>query len=377
MKPLQLLCMFLIVAFEGITAQDFKDKIAQTKRSIDSIVTAEKAQLKERLRTIEYRLDRKEITEIESRDLKREASKEAAEAIRIKTREQSEKLSALLHQRIAEKHLSDSIIYKKEMQKVIDSVDIENRPTKTERTEVYVDRNYVHIDHNGIYIGQVPYREEDYYESDYKRTQGGGYFALAFHNLNSSEHFSNNHFRLWGSKSVEIGYIRNTRLLKNNNLLHLNYGLSWMMNKLKMKEDEHFVKNGNITEIVPYPKETIKSKFKTMYLILPISLEFDFTEPVQYKGKTYYPAQMGFHAGVGAYVGALLATKQKVKYTENGSTHKDMNRKYYNVNEWTYGVSANIGYGWFSFYARYSLVPLFTNNPINEYPFSVGIRLGH
>jgi hypothetical protein len=369
--------MFLIVAFEGITAQDFKDKIAQTKRSIDSIVTAEKAQLKERLRTIEYRLDRKEITEIESRDLKREASKEAAEAIRIKTREQSEKLSALLHQRIAEKHLSDSIIYKKEMQKVIDSVDIENRPTKTERMEVYVDRNYVHIDHNGIYIGQVPYREEDYYESDYKRTQGGGYFALAFHNLNSSEHFSNNHFRLWGSKSVEIGYIRNTRLLKNNNLLHLNYGLSWMMDKLKMKEDEHFVKNGNITEIVPYPKETIKSKFKTMYLILPISLEFDFTEPVQYKGKTYYPAQMGFHAGVGAYVGALLATKQKVKYTENGSTHKDMNRKYYNVNEWTYGVSANIGYGWFSFYARYSLVPLFTNNPINEYPFSVGIRLGH
>ena len=377
MKPLQLLCMFLIVAFEGITAQDFKDKIAQTKRSIDSIVTAEKAQLKERLRTIEYRLDRKEITEIESRDLKREASKEAAEAIRIKTREQSEKLSALLHQRIAEKHLSDSITYKKEMQKVIDSIDIESRPTKTERTEVYVDRNYVHIDHNGIYIGQVPYREEDYYESDYKRTQGGGYFALAFHNLNSSEHFSNNHFRLWGSKSVEIGYIRNTRLLKNNNLLHLNYGLSWMMDKLKMKEDEHFVKNGNITEIVPYPKETIKSKFKTMYLILPISLEFDFTEPIQYKGKTYYPAQMGFHAGVGAYVGALLATKQKVKYTENGSTHKDMNRKYYNVNEWTYGVSANIGYGWFSFYARYSLVPLFTNNPINEYPFSVGIRLGH
>lgn len=377
MKPLQLLCMFLIVAFGGINAQDFKEKIAQTKRSIDSIVTAEKAQLKERLRTIEYRLDRKEITEIESRDLKREASKEAAEAIRIKTREQSEKLSALLHQRIAEKHLSDSIIYKKEMQKVIDSVDIENRPTKTERMEVYVDRNYVHIDHNGIYIGQVPYREEDYYESDYKRTQGGGYFALAFHNLNSSEHFSNNHFRLWGSKSVEIGYIRNTRLLKNNNLLHLNYGLSWMMDKLKMKEDEHFVKNGNITEIVPYPKETIKSKFKTMYLILPISLEFDFTEPVQYKGKTYYPAQMGFHAGVGAYVGALLATKQKVKYTENGSTHKDMNRKYYNVNEWTYGVSANIGYGWFSFYARYSLVPLFTNNPINEYPFSVGIRLGH
>ena len=149
------------------------------------------------------------------------------------------------------------------------------------------------------------------------------------------------------------------------------------MDKLKMKEDEHFVKNGNITEIVPYPKETIKSKFKTMYLILPINLEFDLTDSFTYNDKTYYPTHQAFRVGVGTYVGALLTTKQKVKYTENGSTHKDMNRKYYNVNEWTYGVSAHIGYGNFAFYARYSLVPLFTNNPINEYPFSVGIRFGH
>ena len=42
MKPLQLLCMFLIVAFEGITAQDFKDKIAQTKRSTTLLLLLKK-----------------------------------------------------------------------------------------------------------------------------------------------------------------------------------------------------------------------------------------------------------------------------------------------------------------------------------------------
>ena len=346
MKPLQLLCMFLIVAFGGITAQDLKDEIAQTKRSIDSIVTAEKAQLKERLRTIEEQLDRKEITLAESRQLKMRAARESAKTI------------------------SDTLTYKAEVQKTIDSIVIETRPSRIGGTEIRIGNDH-------IYIGRRHCKVEDYLDRDYKRTQGGLYFALAFHNLNSSEHFSNNHFRLWGSKSVEIGYTRNTRLLKNNNLLHLNYGLSWMMDKLKMKEDEHFVKNGNITEIVPYPKETIKSKFKTMYLILPINLEFDLTDSFTYNDKTYYPTHQAFRVGVGTYVGALLTTKQKVKYTENGSTHKDMNRKYYNVNEWTYGVSAHIGYGNFAFYARYSLVPLFTNNPINEYPFSVGIRLGH
>lgn len=371
MKPLQLLCMFLIVAFWGITAQDLKDEIAQTKRSIDSIVTAEKAQLKERLRTIEEQLDRKEITLAESRQLKMRAARESAKTISVKTREQSHKLSALVHQRIAENRtLSDTLTYKAEVQKTIDSIVIETRPSRIGGTEIRIGNDH-------IYIGRRHCKVEDYLDRDYKRTQGGLYLALAFHNLNSSEHFSNNHFRLWGSKSVEIGYTRNTRLLKNNNLLHLNYGLSWMMDKLKMKEDEHFVKNGNITEIVPYPKETIKSKFKTMYLILPINLEFDLTDSFTYNDKTYYPTHQAFRVGVGTYVGALLTTKQKVKYTENGSTHKDMNRKYYNVNEWTYGVSAHIGYGNFAFYARYSLVPLFTNNPINEYPFSVGIRFGH
>ena len=110
---------------------------------------------------------------------------------------------------------------------------------------------------------------------------------------------------------------------------------------------------------------------------MPINIEFDRTDSFTYDDKTDYPTHQAIRVGVGTYVGELLTTKQRVKYTENGSTHKDMNRKYYNVNEWTYGVSAHIGYGNFAFYARYSLVPLFTNNPINEYPFSVGIRLGH
>lgn len=273
--------------------------------------------------------------------------------------------------------MSSSITYKKEMQKVIDSISIESRSTRAERTKIYVDRSYIHIDYNDIYIGQVPYREEDCYESDYKHTQGGGRSALVFYNLNSSECFGNNYLRLWGSKSVEMGHIHNTRLLKDNNLLRLNYGLSWMMDKLRTKEDEHFVKSDNITEIMPYPKETIKSRLKTMYLVLPINLGSDFTKPVQCKGKAYYPAQVGFHTEAGIYVGTLFVIKQKVEHTENGSIHENMNRKYYDVSEWTCDISADVGYGWFSLYARYSLMPLFTDDPINEHPPSVRIRLEH
>ena len=110
-----------------------RTKIAQTKRSIDSIITAEKAQLKERLRTIEEQLDRKEITLAESRQLKMRAARESAQTISVKTREQSHKLSALVTPTHSRKRtLSDTLTYKAEVQKTIDSIVIETRPSRLE-----------------------------------------------------------------------------------------------------------------------------------------------------------------------------------------------------------------------------------------------------
>ena len=166
----------------------------------------------------------------------------------------------------------------------------------------------------------------------------------------------------------------NTRLLKNNNLLHLTYGTSLLVNTLRMKGNTYYVIDDNITKIMPYPKEVTLSKFKTHYMIVPLNLEFDFTKPVEKKGKTYYPFAESFRFGVGGYVGVLWTAKQKIKYNEQGGKVKDVAFKNFNVNELIYGVSAHIGYKSCLLYARYNLVPLFKSNPINEYPYSIGIR---
>ena len=207
------------------------------------------------------------------------------------------------------------------------------------------------------------------------RTYGGMFLALGFHTLSNDEHFGSDKFRVWGSKSFEIGMSRSTRIFEDTELFRINYGFSLMMNKLKMKGGDFFVDNNGITAIEPYPYAVRKSKFRTTYLTFPISLELNLGKQ-QYNHKNEKLSR-GFRLGVGAYAGVLLGTKQKVKYyNENGEKSKEVSHNQLNTNDWIYGISAHIGYRNRAIYLKYNLVPMFRNNPVKEYPLSIGFRWG-
>ena len=59
----------------------------------------------------------------------------------------------------------------------------------------------------------------------------------------------------------------NTRIFKNDNLLHLKYGFSWMYNQLNTTENRYFVTNGNQTELATFPTHlrTKDTYFKNVY----------------------------------------------------------------------------------------------------------------
>ena len=368
MKIVNFIGVFFLFTVGTLTAQTNDAEIAHSKRTIDSIISAEKALLKEKLIDIDKQVESRQITAGVAKELKLQAAETARATIQLKTKEVATKLSYTLRQKVDENHALlkgldtiNTVDYKTVMQKV-DSISNEPKKEKPKKPQHSKTIQKIEI---------WEFDEGKYYR---ERTEVAGVIAFAFHNLNSDLHFGDNRYRAWGSKSFELGYQLNTRVFKNSNLLHVTYGVSWMMDKLKMKGDEYFVKEGNITKIVPYPKETVRSKFKTNYFILPINLEFDLGSSYEENEETYYPTQNNFRFGFGGYVGILFATKQKVKYYEKNSVVKDVQHRDFNVNQWTYGLSAHIGYRSAVFYARYSLVPLFTNNPVNEYPFSIGIR---
>ena len=82
-----------------------------------------------------------------------------------------------------------------------------------------------------------------------RRTTSQFVFAAGVNNLVTDGSVANSDFRYWGSHFYEWGVSWNSRLLKNDNLLHLKYGMSLMYNNLRPTDNRLFVVDGNQTNL--------------------------------------------------------------------------------------------------------------------------------
>ena len=342
MRTLHFLWVICLLATSVTFAQDHsKEAIKKSKYTIDSIVFAEKETLKKKLSAVNQLLKEKKISEELSQQMKEELTATTEKNIKEKTAAEAEHLAKLIREGATSASTetqtntlttAKSDAYKRAME------ELENIFRKKEEKKVNTNRALDEIEL---------------------------YMAIGFHNLNSSNGFGDNRFKPLGSKSFELGFTSGFRLLKTNNLLHINYGIAWMHNGLKFKESEYFVRENGVTKSVEYTANKLnKSKLRT-----------NFTPPKTKNGVTIYPVHDSFRVGFGGYVGVSIGNSQKIRY-DDGSIHKNVIREDLNISPWVYGLSAHLGYKSCVLYARYSLAPLFRNNPVNEYPFSIGIRFG-
>ena len=354
MKTLHLLLTICLLATSVISAQNNSEKaIKKSKATIDSIVSSEKEMLKKKLSAVNELLKDRKITEEMGLQIKEELTATTEKNIKEKTATEAEHLAKLIREQVN----SNFVV------KPIDTL-------KTNRTKEYL-RAMQEIEH--IFRS----KEDRKPSTNRSSNEIDLYAGIGFHNLSSSNGWGDNRFKPSGSKSFELGLTSSFRLLKTNNLFHINYGITWMHNGLKFKESEYFVRENGETKSVPYTANKLnKSKLRTNYLIVPVDFELDFTSPETKDGVTFYPTRKSFRAGLGGYIGVSIGNNQKIRY-DDGTTHKNVIKEDLNISPWVYGLSAHLGYKTYVIYARYSLTPLFQNNPINKYPFSVGIRFGY
>ena len=200
--------------------------------------------------------------------------------------------------------------------------------------------------------------------------------AAGLNNLVTNKAAANSDYRYWSSHFYEWGFTYNTRLLKNANLLHVKYGLSVMYNNLRPTNNRYFVETGNQTPLVASPIYLKDSRFRNVYIVVPVHLEFDFSGKKTKDDKVIFKTHQSFRFGIGGYIGANIKSKQILKFNdiyENSVQQKTKGD--FNVNELIYGASAYIGYKEISLYAKYDISPLFTDNAVNQNNLSVGIRL--
>lgn len=318
-----------------LNAQTFNEKVEEISKNIENITKQEKDSLKIEVDKVNNMLINNEITQEEANKRKQEFADKRANNIETRIAAEEEKLSQLVKDKVDGKIEDDKNAFTIKFGNKKDTAAV-----------------------------------KDY---AYRRTTSQFVFALGVNRLVTDGEIDNDGYK-WRSDFYEWGISWNTRLLKTNNLLHLKYGLSLQYNNLRPDNNMMFDNVDGKTILVDAGRELDVARLRYVNLVIPAHLEFDFTKKRVTDDKMYFPSHKSFRLGIGGYSGFNVKEKQILKYKDDGNKVKHKEKGDFNVSDFVYGVSAYVGYGEFSLYAKYDLQPVFANNEIDQNNLSLGIR---
>lgn len=337
--------MAMLATCAKITAQETKTFEQQAKEiatNIKTITKEEKEALKKEVEAIDKAVENGSMTKDEAEKAKAKIAEERANNIETKVAAEEEKLRELVNGNLDLKSTDSVGSY---------SVAI-NSPLSIKNNKK--NKN----------LGE-------------KRTTSQFVLAAGFNNLVTDGAVANSDFGYLRSTFYEWGLTWNTRLTNNSNLVHLKYGVGFQYNMLKATQNRVFEDTGDQTVLATYPMD-LKSKntyFKNVYFVVPVHLEFDFSKTeTKEDGTKMFRSHRGARVGLGGFVGVNTNSKQFISYEFNDYKFRERIKGDFNVNDFTYGLSAYVGYKQTSLYLKYDLNPMFKNNTIDQNNISLGLR---
>lgn len=208
-----------------------------------------------------------------------------------------------------------------------------------------------------------------------RRTYTDIVLAFGFNNsIGEGQSLNDLDYKVGGSRFFELGFAWRTRVFKNSNWLRFKYGVSLQYNSLKLKDNQYFVKNGDVTQVETFPHELDKSKIRFTNLVVPIHFEFGPSKKIERETYFRYSTRKKFKIGLGGYAGIRIGTRQKLKYKVDGDREKDKMKSDFNANDFVYGLSGYVSWGSVGLYTKYDLNPLFASPNAKQHNVSLGIR---
>jgi hypothetical protein len=338
----------IIIAFTLVTKvvgqeKSFEQQAKEIAVNIEMITTEEKKALKKEVEAIDLQVKEGKISPEKGQELKLKIAEERAKNIETKVAIEEEKLAQLVQDKVDGK--------------VLDS-------------ETIINGKYSISFPGGYRNGKKNINDEE------RRTTSQLVFAAGFNNLITDGAVANSDFGYLRSTFYEWGLTLNTRLSQNSNLLHLKYGLGFQYNMLHATDNRVFVDTGSETVLETYPiyfKDN-HTYFRNVYFVMPVHLEFDFSKTEEKDGKKIFKSHQGFRFGLGGFAGVNTNSKQFIRYELDGKKVNEKTKADFNVNDFTYGLSAYVGYKITSLYVKYDLNPMFKNNNIDQNNVSLGLR---
>ncbi|HEY0047137.1 MAG TPA: hypothetical protein VGB44_10540 [Flavobacterium sp.] len=332
------LAAFLCLIVNKATAQNtFEERVKAIAEKIDAITKEEKAALKLEVEAVNQQLANGGITPAEADERKLKLAESRARSIENRVAAAQDELNALVKDRVDGK--------------------IKDRDS----TKVY--KNWFDKQETRAFTGET-------------RTTSQLVLAMGWANSISNGALAHSDFGAFRSVFWEWGVTYNTRILKKSNLLHFKYGVTGVYNYLAPTENRYFVVNGNKTELQTFPHRLDKNNsfFKNVYVTIPMHLEFDFSKTEVKDDRQIFRSHQSYRFGIGGFVGYNTNTKQVLHYEVNDYKIKEKVKGDWNVNDWTYGLSAYVGHKDMSLYIKYDLNPLFENNDEDLHNIALGLR---
>lgn len=191
---------------------------------------------------------------------------------------------------------------------------------------------------------------------------------------------TNFEYGIWGSRTANFYYQYPIRFGRSK--FSFNPGVGVSLERFKLKNNYILVDPAEpagtdpVEKYVLVPGETFYPDIKKAMLIanyveVPLEIRFD-TKPED--------IARSFNFALGARVGVLFDSQQKVKYREDDQWKKSKNKEDWGLNFLRYGAYTRIGIGAFNIFGFYNLSPLFAPNmgpedtKMNTYTFGISIN---
>jgi hypothetical protein len=322
--------------------QTFESQVKSISTKIETITKEEKSALKTEVEAVNVALQNGKINKEEADKEKQKLAETRAKNIETRVAVEQENLKTLVQNKVDGQ---------------ITGLDTLKKPTKIILKWEKGDKNYVHK------------------AKAEKRTTSQFVLAFGANNLVTNKAVANSDFYYWQSHFLEWGFTKNTRIFKNDNLLHLKYGFSVMYNNICPTDNQYYVPGANgQTNLEVFPYKLEDSRLKDVYLVAPLHLEFDFSGNKSNYGNSGFSTHKGVRFGIGGYGGFHIKSKQKMYYNIDDDKIRIKTKGDFNANDFIYGVSTYLGYKETSLYLKYDLNPLFENNSVDQHNISLGVR---